>query len=100
MEDSMTIRIATAADLEFLYRHDDLPPEIIARKVDLEEMFAAEESGGAIGHLRLEYLWSKIPYIGLVRVLEPWRRQGTGKALVLFVAEKLREAGYGYLYSS
>jgi GNAT superfamily N-acetyltransferase len=96
----MTIRIAAAADLEFLCRNDDLPPEIIARKIDLEEMFVAEQSGIPIGHLRLEYLWSKIPYIGLIRLLEPWRRRGTGKALVLFVAERLRGGGYDYLYSS
>jgi GNAT superfamily N-acetyltransferase len=105
MKSYIIFRIATAADTEFLLQHGALPPEIIARKIDWGEIIVAEQNapeqyGIVIGHLRLEYLWSKIPYIGLIRVLEPLRRQGIGRALVMFVAEILRRRGDDFLYSS
>ena len=105
MKSYVRFRIATAADTELLLQHGALPPEIIARKIDWGEIIVAEQNateqyGSVIGHLRLEYLWSKIPYIGLIRVLEPWRRQGIGRGLVMFVADMLRRRGDGFLYSS
>ena len=37
-----------------------------------------------MGYMRLEYLWSIVPYIALIQVLPEYRRQGVGKALLRF----------------
>ncbi len=53
-----------------------------------------------MGYVRLEYLWSIVPYMVLIRVSEEHRRNGVGKALLAFVARHLRERGHEYLFSS
>ncbi len=53
-----------------------------------------------MGYLRLEYLWSKIPYVGLIRVQEAFRRRGVGRAIVDFLDRFLRENGHKVLMSS
>ena len=60
----------------------------------------AEWNGKRVGYVRLEYLWSIVPYIALIRVLPEYRRQGAGKALLRFIETFLREAGHEALYSS
>jgi hypothetical protein len=44
--------------------------EIVKRKIELNEIIVAEIEGETGDHLRLEYLWSNIPYIGLIFMRE------------------------------
>lgn len=53
-----------------------------------------------IGYLRLEYLWSIVPYIALIRVEPGHRRQGSGKALLEAAKAIAREHGQLFLFSS
>ena len=77
-----------------------LPPAVITRKIEQREVAIAERGGAPVGYARLEYLWSKQPYLGLVRVEPTERRQGVGRALLMFLARELRIQGYKALYSS
>ena len=77
-----------------------LPAEIVRRKIEWLEVIVAELNGDLVGYLRLEYLWSRVPYIALIHVSPEHRRQGIGKALLSYAEEFLRERGHEVLYSS
>ncbi len=97
---NVSTRFATPADLDFVRQDQYLPDDILRRKIEWREIVVAEVGGSPAGYLRLEYLWSKIPYVGLIRVIPERRRRGVGKALLKFVEEFLREQDHTALYSS
>lgn len=97
---TVAVRRAELGDLAFVGRGGELPPQVLARKVEAGEVWLALRDGEPVGYLRLEYLWSTLPYIGLIRVLEPHRRQGVGRRLLAAAEEELRAAGCAALYSS
>ncbi|HEY0319544.1 MAG TPA: GNAT family N-acetyltransferase [Pyrinomonadaceae bacterium] len=96
----VSIRFATPADLDFVQQDHYLPAAVVERKIQWQEIIVAELNGVLAGYVRLEYLWSLIPYIALIHVLPEYRRQGIGKALLAYTEEFLREQGYKSLYSS
>ena len=94
------VRQAQVDDLSFVSQDGYAAEEIIRRKIESEEVFIAEKDGTAVAYLRLEYLWSSEPYISLIRVLEPFRKQGIGRALLFHVEDFLRRKNHSFLYSS
>ena len=109
MSDEIVIRFARYDDLDFTYQDGYIPAEVLKRKIEaqlalnpnhIEDVVLAEWSGKRVGYVRLEYLWSIVPYIALIQVLPEYRRQGVGKALLRFIETFLREAGHEALYSS
>ncbi|MFC5467521.1 GNAT family N-acetyltransferase [Cohnella suwonensis] len=60
----------------------------------------SKPEGRAIGFIRLEYLWSKQPYISLIRVIPDEQRKGVGKKLLAFAESFLAGRGLTKLYSS
>jgi len=97
---NLMTRFALPSDLDFVSQDQFLLPEIVRRKIDLREVVVAEFNDGPAGYLRIEYLWSKIPYIALIHVVPEAQRRGIGKALLTFVEEFLRAEGQTALYSS
>lgn len=105
--EGLDVKLAQSADLEWCVQQDRyLDPRIVERKLREGDLVVAhadwfeEPDGVRAGYLRLEYLWSRIPYIGLVHVLPPFRRQGIGAALIRFLTEYLYDGGYRLLMSS
>lgn len=96
----LTTRFAIPADLDLVGQDRHLPPAIVRRKIEWREIVVAELDGGLVGYLRLEYLWSRTPYVAMIHVLPERRRRGVGKALLAFTEEFLREQGHAALYSS
>ena len=96
----LAVRFAAPDDLDWLTAQDDIPAAIIARKIAVSEMVIAERSGERVGFLRLEYLWSMLPYIAMIRVSEAHRQQGIGRALLAFLASYLCAKGHTVLLSS
>jgi GNAT superfamily N-acetyltransferase len=95
------VRVADAGDLPWLVEFDGhLDAPAIAAKVAAAEVVVAESAGEPVGLLRLDQLWSSLPFVALVRVAEPARRSGIGSALVTFVAERARAQGATMLLSS
>lgn len=97
-----TVRPASLDDLEFVSRvgNSKIPTEVARRKIECHEVVVAERDGESVGFLRLEYLWSKIPYVAAIWVLEEHRRHGVGRAMLDYVEALLREQGHEMLYSS
>ena len=91
-----------ATDLQWLAAHDGhLGEAALRRKIrDGEVVVAVRAQGELVGLLRLDHLWSVLPHIAQVRVLEPHRRQGVGRALVAFVEAETRRNGGRKLLSS
>ena len=95
------MRPARVDDLDWYCAEDpSVGREAIRRKVEAGEVFIAELEDRRVGHLRLDFLWSKTPFIALIRIQTEYRAQGIGRALLAFVETRLRAAGRDALYSS
>jgi GNAT superfamily N-acetyltransferase len=100
MDKGLRVRFAARDDLDFVSQDQFMPGQIVARKIEAREVLLAELDGRPVGYLRLEYLWSLVPYISLIVVREGYRRQGVGKALLGFCLAYLAQDGHPWLYSS
>ena len=109
MSEEIAIRFARLDDLDFAYQDGYITAKILKSKIEaqlalnpdrIEDVVIAEWNGKRVGYVRLEYLWSIVPYIALIRVLPEYRRQGVGKALLRFIETFLRDAGHDAFYSS
>jgi ribosomal protein S18 acetylase RimI-like enzyme len=96
----LTVRFATLEDLHFVAQDQYILLDIVKRKIEWQEVIIGEINADPVGYLRLEYLWSAIPYIALIRVLAEHRSKGVGKAMLRYTEEYLREKGHEVLYSS
>ncbi|HSK17867.1 MAG TPA: GNAT family N-acetyltransferase [Longimicrobiales bacterium] len=94
------IRYATREDREFVGQDGYLPVDVLIRKIDDNEVVVADEAGVPLGYARIEFLWSRLPYITLIRVRHDRRRQGVGRALLEFIEKELNGRGYNLLLSS
>lgn len=97
-----TARWATPADLDFLLAAGSvhLPATMLTRKIDWQEIALVEQNGVPTGYLHLDYLWSIVPFIALILVLEPYRRRGAGRTLLAFIEDHARAHNHTWLYSS
>jgi GNAT superfamily N-acetyltransferase len=95
-----SVRWATPDDLDFVGQDGHIPAEIVRRKIERREAVVAECEGKRVGYARIEYLWSLIPYVALIRVSPEHRRRGAGRAMLLYLEEYLRGEGHDALYSS
>ncbi|MBC7933595.1 MAG: GNAT family N-acetyltransferase [Rubrivivax sp.] len=100
MAEEIMVRFAAPEDLDFLSRDSRVPAEDLRGKIERREVIMAERGTAAVGFLRLEYLWSFIPYVALIRVSPEFRRGGVGKAMLRFTEDYLRTRGHVALYSS
>ena len=93
-------RWAAQADLEFVSQDGFIPREVVTRKIDQRECLIVEMDCQPAGYLRLEYLWSLVPYIALIYIQKEHRKQGCSRVLLDFVIRRLQEQGHHWLYSS
>ncbi len=94
------VHFAHQDDLEYVSQDQYIPAEVVARKINLKEVVIAEFDGQPVGYLRLEYLWSIVPYIALIAVDPAHRRIGVGRAMLDFILEFLARDNHEWLFSS
>lgn len=95
------IRPAVTTDLDFLDAHDSLlAREAIAQKVEDGEVHLAELGGQPVGFARYTYFGDIDPFLTLILVLEPYRRQGIGSQLMRYWEQDMRAKGYRFLMTS
>jgi GNAT superfamily N-acetyltransferase len=97
---SIAVRIAKPNDLAFVSRDGHVSSEKVERMIADGRVYVATRNGEPVAYARMEYLWSKIPYLALIWVLEQHRRCGVGRALLLRIEQDAQAAGNEYLYSS
>jgi GNAT superfamily N-acetyltransferase len=95
MEDSkVTVREAAAADLAWCLLTDGhLDAGALRSKISAREILIADLDGAPAGLLRFDLMWAAVPFIAQLRVLEPYRRQAVGQALLRAVEERARTGG-------
>jgi GNAT superfamily N-acetyltransferase len=96
----VNVRYAALSDKDFVSQDGYLPAETVARKIEAGEVIVAERESAPVGYARVEYLWSKLPYLALIRVVPDSRREGVGRALLQFLEKELHTAGHRVLLSS
>ena len=98
-----SIRVRTAAheDLPWCRKVDAMTPiRSLKRSVREDEALIAELRGLRIGYLRIEWLWSRYPYVAWIYVARRYRRRGVGGALLRFLEAQLAGKGFRVLHSS
>jgi N-acetylglutamate synthase-like GNAT family acetyltransferase len=101
MQDAADVRLATHADLTTCSSFDHTAGNTaIQYAIDQQAVVLAERNGKTIGYLRLEFLWSRVPYIALVMVIEDYRGQGVSRSMLDFIESQLRTNGHKFLLSS
>ena len=101
IQDRALVRFAGPEDLEWCVVEDShVTEKIIRNKIVNDEIIVVELDGQLIGYIRLEYLWSTTPYIGLIFVNDEYRKSGVGRKMLDFLEEYLRTHGHEALMSS
>jgi len=101
VNERVLVRFAGPEVLEWCVVSDShVTEQIIRHKIINDEIIIAELDGEPIGYLRIEYLWSTIPYIGVIFVIEAYRSEGIGQKILTFLEDYLRSRGHDVLYSS
>jgi len=101
IQERALVRFAGPEDLEWCVVEDGIVTEkVIRNKIVNDECIVVELDGQLIGYIRLEYLWSTTPYIGLVFVIDEYRKEGVGRKMLEFLEEHLRTRGHETLFSS
>ena len=96
----LQLRLAQATDLPVVAQDGYESRDHVAQQISAGAVWIAEDAAVPLGYLRLEYLWGRIPYIALIRVLPTYRGRGVGRALLAMVELHLSAAGHQWLYSS
>ncbi|MBB6638298.1 GNAT family N-acetyltransferase [Cohnella thailandensis] len=98
---SITIRFGNSGDSnDVLIGDQHIPKHILSWKLQNQEIVLAKDDEDLIGYLRVEFLWSKFPYIGLIMVHPDYRGKGLGKGMLQYVEEHLKSKGLRKIYSS
>jgi len=98
---SITVRFGNLDDARDIVQGDQhVPDHILIWKLQNQEIVIATDDEELIGYLRLEFLWSKYPYIGLILVHPDYRGKGLGRRLLRFVEEHIKKKGLKLIYSS
>ena len=96
-----SVRFGTPDDLDQVVDFDRSTKKgHLMWKLQNNEIVLAEADGVLLGYVRVEYLWSKYPYIGLIIVRKDRQKQGVGRRMLAFLETDLKHQGIDKLYSS
>ena len=95
------IRAATESDLPWLKEYDrHIGEDELRESVRRGRILLAEQDGQIIGWLRWSLFWDEIPFMNMLYLLEGFRRQGLGRALVSRWVEDMRRQGHRRVMTS
>jgi predicted GNAT family N-acyltransferase len=69
-------------------------------KVAKNDIVLGEIDDEIVSYIRLDPIWSKVPYIGLIWVKKEFRGKGLGKSILSWLEEKLKDKGEKVIFSS
>jgi GNAT superfamily N-acetyltransferase len=101
---AQVVRFAGPADVEFVSRENYIAhvggPVPVRQFLERGQVILAERGGTPVGYAFSDYLCVIDPFLAMIWVAAPHRRQGVGAALLRFLEGHLRDRGYALLYSS
>lgn len=101
IQDRALVRFAGPDDLEWCVVYDGhVTEKIIRNKIVNDEIIVVELDGQTVGYIRLEFLWSTTPYIGLIFIIDEYRNAGIGRKMVEYLEDYLCAHGHDKLMSS
>ncbi len=97
----MQIRFAAPEEFEIIAGQDTwISGLVLKAKIENGEVLAAFDGNDFAGWLRYGLFWDSIPFVNMLRVAEPLRGRGIGKALILYFEEEMRRRGYKTVMTS
>ena len=97
----LKIRFAEIYDLDSCVELDlHKNTDIIKNKITMNEVIVAEVNNEVIGCLKIEYIWTHLPFISYIVIRKDFRSSGIGKSMLSFLEKHLREDGQSTLLSS
>ena len=101
MPSEAVIEYANQDDLPFLERHDrHVRASALRDKVARHEVLVVRREGAVVGWLRFSYFWDTIPFMNMLFLLQPYRRQGIGRRLVAFWEGEMKRLGHRHVLTS
>lgn len=101
MEERVVIRKAKVTELEYLRSNDrHISEDAIQEKISRGEIIVLLLANEPQGWLRYNLFWDLIPFMNLLSVEEPYRRQGYGKMLVEYWQRQMKQAGFSQVMTS
>lgn len=98
---TIQFRFAEGKDLNTCLAFDHVKDTVrLHYKIMHKEIILAESFHVAIGYLRLDHLWLRLPFIGLIRLKPAFQGHGVGTKLLAFLENHLRSQGATMLLSS
>ena len=95
------IRCATARDIPWLEEHDrHIGAEALRDAVAQGRILLAEDDGQPVGWLRWGLFWDENPFMNMLYLLDGFRRQGLGQALVRRWEEDMLRLGHRRVMTS
>ena len=100
-EEILKTRYGSQEDFDWLCEYDNhVTPAWIKRCLHHNEYIVAIENGTRKGFLRYSLFWGNIPYMDMILVLEPYRREGIGTILLGFLEQEIKKSGQNVLMTS
>ena len=99
--DHAHVRFAQPQDYTQVCELDRVPDEMVTRQLIADQRYViAELDGRVIGLIRVEYIWTVIPYMGLIWIEPQYRNRGLSGRLLGLLCDHLRHEGHKTLFSS
>lgn len=74
--------------------------DVIKNKISMNEVIVAEINNEIIGCLKIEYIWTHLPFISYIVINKNFRASGIGSQMLNFLENYLKENGQSTLLSS
>lgn len=97
----MNIRIAIQTDIDFITQYDKhiAKSELIVL-ISLGRVLVMEDEKTFFGWLRWNLFWDNTPFMNMLYLLEPYRKNGNGRSLVLFWERLMKNNGFSLVMTS
>ncbi len=95
------VRFAQPGDITQLCELDHaVDKQKVERLIVQQQYIIAEVDDRIVGLIRLEYIWTTLPYMGLIWILPDYRKRGLSKQLLRYLCVYLRDHRHQQLFSS
>ncbi|MBW4084334.1 GNAT family N-acetyltransferase [Paenibacillus sp. S150] len=98
----MKITHAADSDLNWIINRDPhLRQKLISAKIKGKEIYLLRNgSEEIIGWLRYGYFWDNTPFMNMLWIDEPYRKQGMGKEIVDYWEQEMKQQGFELVMTS
>ncbi|MBM7693350.1 GNAT superfamily N-acetyltransferase [Peribacillus deserti] len=95
------IRFANIEDKESCLTFDhQIDEQLLLSKIQLNQIILLEIDRVIRWYIKLDIIWSNLPFLSLIKVTGEIRGNGYGQELLKFLEKELKDKGYSVLLSS